>query len=830
MEDASPVDLKPTPTGVNADVMDLGMPRDGASWQPLDTSQAPATDDTGIKFAEARMKVLSEQMAQLGFNHSSIDVSHPPMAAVQKQMQGAYKVAQLPKPAITANTTIVINYSTVREAREMEKVGLSYGGRPIDAATDWKSFLAAFGFGAGVLLTVMLCFSCCRSRLMLCYSYNSFIQDVPFPASSSFFGWISDSGRLTTDDVKDFAGLDDAMFLRFTVMCTRLFAGISLMTIILNGILHGLYANGKDDSEYLLNMDDLEPGHWWIFWLQSVVTCLVIGGACYLIMREMYDFLPYRFLWLQTMPPPRCNTVLVENLPDELKSSTQVNKFFTQMLQKPGAVHEVSMVLYTGPLAKHYEDLKYWQSVLADANERARRDGRRPQLRISKTTVVDEIDHWEYQVADLTKTCSEERSQILKIQDARGGPQPNPVVSCSAFVTFKTAQDAQVAKCMVYGPNVDITVSHPPDPSDVLYHDLLMTDPHKTHFTIIGLALLAALFLFYLPTVTAIATLANAKNFEKLDPDFFSFMGRHEWMETTYNGLFQSITLTMFLLLLPTIISLICSTFFMQTSGAYAQFQLQRWYFFFLVVFGIVLNCLGDNIFYSIADLAFNPSFVISWVADNIGVASSFYLRYIPIQWGHLSLTSIRFTNMCRFLYYRRKNNPKLTRQLSEPEDQDLYGIGCRSAFLAYIAVIGLIFCQICPLVGVLACVTFGFCRIMYGYLMVFSEDRKPDLGGEYFVRQLHQIFLGLFIFVFAMIGYFKHRANNTGPATVAAGALLFLTIVYVRYFLGVQWVLLPAEDLRAMGKTQRRQSSRNTYMQPELEEVKNFSFSGSRK
>merc|ERR1719323_2372673 len=101
-------------------------------------------------------------------------------------------------------------------------------------------------------------------------------------------------------------------------------------------------------------------------------------------------------------------------------------------------------------------------------------------------------------------------------------------------------------------------------------------------------------------------------------------------------------------------------------------------------------------------------------------------------NWGTLALNLTRYFNVFKFLTLSSVCREERARELAEPEDQDWYGFGGRSARFTESMVIGLLFCSLSPLIILLTLVNFAICRAVYGYLLVFAETRKSDLGGYF--------------------------------------------------------------------------------------------------
>merc|ERR1719498_48152 len=134
-------------------------------------------------------------------------------------------------------------------------------------------------------------------------------------------------------------------------------------------------------------------------------------------------------------------------------------------------------------------------------------------------------------------------------------------------------------------------------------------------------------------------------------------------------------------------------------------------------------------------------------------------------------------------------------KELAEPEDQDYYGLGARSARFSLNLVIAIVYSSLCPMILVVTGINFLICRVLYGYLLVFAEGRKPDLGGVFWVTQLKHIQCGLFIYVVLMIGVLSARAPSLGPAIVASVALLYAIRSYFRFHSAFEWEVMPFQE-----------------------------------
>merc|ERR1719210_3261778 len=133
-----------------------------------------------------------------------------------------------------------------------------------------------------------------------------------------------------------------------------------------------------------------------------------------------------------------------------------------------------------------------------------------------------------------------------------------------------------------------------------------------------------------------------------------------------------------------------------------------------------------------------------------------------------MALELTRYIVLMKFVAVRATHGEDLAIKMSEPEDQDYHGIGGRHARMDIHLIIAIVFCTLDPVVLLIAFIVFGVKRIIYGYLIIFAETKKPDLGGVFWVNSLKHVQYGLVLYVLLMVGFLEEReGNNAGPCLV---------------------------------------------------------------
>merc|ERR1719171_2300615 len=126
-------------------------------------------------------------------------------------------------------------------------------------------------------------------------------------------------------------------------------------------------------------------------------------------------------------------------------------------------------------------------------------------------------------------------------------------------------------------------------------------------------------------------------------------------------------------------------------------------------------------------------------------------------------------------MFFRRMYDDETARGMSEPEDQDYYGIGSRSCRMTINLCIGIIYGTLSPPINLLTFIEFLICRVTYGYLLPFAETKKADLGGVFWVQQLRHVFIGNIIYCVLMTAILFGRAANHGPGIVASCGIVYI-------------------------------------------------------
>eukprot|EP00933_Yihiella_yeosuensis_P028159 TRINITY_DN21964_c0_g1_i1.p1 TRINITY_DN21964_c0_g1~~TRINITY_DN21964_c0_g1_i1.p1 ORF type:complete len:780 (+),score=109.58 TRINITY_DN21964_c0_g1_i1:106-2445(+) len=737
------------------------------------------------------------------------------MTAVSTQRKSPEDIAlkqtpKKPKPELSKESLKDDDIHTIAELT----------GVNTNSSGDLKAFLSGLLWNVITCTGCMIAFSILRLRYPLMFAYNVVKGTAPLTPSSSFYGWFTGSLAVVPEKIVGNVGLDNALMLVFCNLCIRILTLIGLPMLFVMGPMHfffgGDVAHKAGDNLSRISMGNVKTYHPWMYYLHALVVCCV----CFTLKSEVWKaqekFLQLRFDWLKNLPSLQSRTVLVQGIPEDHRSDAKVLSFFCRAFKSESVVQDAFVV-------KHLDQLEN----LAAARDLAEMSKRKAELEFKKHGIrptvangiisqavglvqgsndgpLDAIDFYCKEIEKCQSLISEERARVKKEAEEVSG-----INSQSAFVTFKTRRDAEVAKELDYTPDVDEwEVQVAPESSTIIWEGLRRNENLACVERVIAYACTAGLYIGFMPICLAITNIAYQIRLGPLQP--------------LWASLAPTIGLTTFLSFLPTVILGIFRTFFPMPARGFAQHKLQIWYFWFQVFFVILVTAVGSNVVEFIRVVSEHPTEMFSLLAVKLPSATHFYMNYLVIQWSAKCLMILRYSNLVKFFGFKALYSEDEAREMAEPEDQDYYGMGSRCARWTIEMLIGIIFSTLSPGIAILALTNFALTRIIFGYLIPFAETKKPDLGGVFWVTMLKHLLKGAVIYCVLMTGVLLKRAPNVIPGVISVCAMIYVIRAVLHFEDHFRWEKLPFVEImndEDMNSAPRSEDDTDTYEQPELRE-----------
>jgi len=689
----------------------------------------------------------------------------------------------------------------------------------LNAAGDLPVFLAGLEFNIELLVVFFVAFVVllrCFPNMMAFRATGAYLegeakrkaQSAPFTWDWNeriYFGWIWYAFAPTPEQLIESSGLDAAMLLSFTDMSLVILTGIGLPFLLIFCPIYALCGGNAagDDRLSHLGIGNVEAGSW-IFWPVAISSWYVVIFT----QRKLYNWMRYfidkRETFLLTLPTPQCTTVLVEGIPDEYCSDAALKAYFTEMYGK--VVKSAYVAKKISRLEGKIQEFVYTDRKLKETQYWIKNNPGKPKPHFRMMHGAQDYDvYYQSELDRLTQEIKAEQEQAN--MEARKSPEESTIYATNGFVTFnERAEVQQVMGTRLRIADDELVVSYPPEPADIIWSDLEETIAGRFFFHLVGYGCIVGLFLLFMPIVVAISQAANLDHLEQEIPPLKTFTDALGSFRDTLASSLASIGLTLMMSFLPTILVLIFNSFFTLIASRWAQIYIQSYYFWFLILFVLLVTAVGSSVTDFMEEIAESPFIIFSVLAQTMPLTTHFYLNYVGTQWVTHGMNLTRYMNLIKYVLFKRMMKAEDARAMAEPEDQDYYGMGSRSARFAFMLVLGLVFSSICPLLCLMVWLNFALCKLIYGYLIPYAESKKKDLGGDHFALQLIHVHLGLLIYIILMTGIMLERASTIGPGVISALSFLWWIVSFIKFRTKLHWENLCYEDVvERSGKVKMR-------------------------
>eukprot|EP00927_Polykrikos_kofoidii_P038667 TRINITY_DN33081_c0_g1_i1.p1 TRINITY_DN33081_c0_g1~~TRINITY_DN33081_c0_g1_i1.p1 ORF type:complete len:982 (-),score=173.62 TRINITY_DN33081_c0_g1_i1:88-3033(-) len=665
--------------------------------------------------------------------------------------------------------------------------------RKLNRPGDLRAFILASVVFASATLVTFWVFTELRQKYQ--HVYLSSIRNGTPPVAEvpeGRWGWVRASLSFSIEDVAEDVTLDAAMFIEFIRLCIGILRELFCPIVFILAPLHLLCGGNAagDDKLSRTGLGNVQYGsglfilHAFFVWF----VVITIEGAVH---KAMLRFIQLRHFWIQMLPPSQARTVLVTNIPDEYRSDSELRKFFCQVFPSDQVV-SAFVVKDTAVLM----DLQRQRDEeMAKILETQRRGEYVVTLTMRNT------------LEGLNRQIEQERVKVLKqaAMNVAG-------INCAAgFVTFAQRSTAEMALDMRFHEgDDDMAIMPAPDATGLRWDHLKKTAFQTQAGTIIGYGLLVVVFFAFIPTVIFLGHVAEEVS---LGP-----------LQFVWRALCPTIGLNLVMHVLPACIMWIVGRCLYLESDSHTQVITYSMYFWLQVLFVIFLYSIGTSLLHFVLEVVQSPPSLLFVTADTLPYESHFFMNFMVSQCASHAVPLLRLDVLfASFRHLVHHPQPADAAKLSEPEGQAWNGIGVRASRITLIFAVGLIYCLICPPLVVLTIIALFLCQIVYGFLLPYAENKKTDLGGAIFVRQLDDILGVSAIFCFLMTGVLYIRADGAIPSYIAGAGFLRAIWSWHKFARSHFWRRLPfakvlkcekrdtAEDANA------DESVKTAYIQPEL-------------
>lgn len=315
------------------------------------------------------------------------------------------------------------------------------------------------------------------------------------------------------------------------------------------------------------------------------------------------------------------------------------------------------------------------------------------------------------------------------------------------------------------------------NPNEVVWPSLKFPWWQKVLRQIAVVGFITALIVFWAIPVAFVGLVSN-----------ISYLMTYSWLQWlekipdaimgVVSGLLPSVLLAVLMSLVPIIMRL-CAKLAGEPSTARVELFTQNAYFVFQVVQVFLVVTLAASASSLIKQLQDNPASITSLLAERIPTASNFYISYFILQGltiasGVLSQVAgfVIFTVIYKFL----ANTPR--KMYHKWSGLSAISWGSTLPVFTNIAVIGITYSCIAPLVLGFATIGMSLFYLAFRYNVLFVTDSQIDTKGLIYPRALQQLLTGVYLAEICLIGLFA-IATAIGPLILMIIFLVFTVLFH---------------------------------------------------
>ncbi|KAI9221883.1 hypothetical protein BC828DRAFT_379847 [Blastocladiella britannica] len=626
------------------------------------------------------------------------------------------------------------------------------------------------------------------ARTMARRGLNQFFHESKVPeklpeVSNGPFDWLRVIISTTDDQVRNSAGLDAAMFVRFLFALVKTAGLMAVVGIILLVLNYTAPTWGRGASGYWSGQLSLQLSHLSIatplqlypnfIWGHVVMSYILSGAVVYLLSGLWEDYVTLRQEWFRS--PAYYNstyarTMLVTNL-----SSSMLRDNMTLA----AAMHEVNV--------KHFVSatLGLKVSVLQEAVERREKYVMELEGIIHKAFSGDLEQYKPDSAANLAlpgsalpaeaqRLCEKICALNNQISDMRRNGCEAKAIH-AGFVEFETPEETHEVVEQMHGKALDLTLETAPRPENLIWRNLGADPAMRNQLRRVGNLIVLAVCFGWLFPLAAIVPLTQPASLWKLWPDLGLFLFNNPKFSGFVQSMVPPILLNVFLIFLPVFFRKVADRQGAYTRAMRTRDTIRKMNLFYVLGF-FVLFTLMSFFFkfisgFSAADLAsavksgnagqFTNALLEKFSDIALAISAlfaekgSFWLGYVANGTGFAPVELARAAPLITSWIKRRTMSltPREELLINAPPS---FQYEIVIPMILFYTFLGLVYAWIQPLILIVVAIYLCFCYLIYKWEILYVFGRGSDSMADWFPtvyrRVIHALeaSLGLFVLLLA--------------------------------------------------------------------------------
>eukprot|EP00730_Choanoeca_flexa_P008176 TRINITY_DN12454_c0_g1_i1.p1 TRINITY_DN12454_c0_g1~~TRINITY_DN12454_c0_g1_i1.p1 ORF type:complete len:666 (+),score=162.36 TRINITY_DN12454_c0_g1_i1:270-2000(+) len=369
----------------------------------------------------------------------------------------------------------------------------------------------------------------------------------------------------------------------------------------------------------------------------------------------------------------------------------------------------------------------------------------------------DELTHLNGEFQNL-------RDQHLKQQE----------MLAAGFVIFSNLRAATIAAQVI--PTADPAIyetSQAPEPRDVVWKNLPMSQSMRGYRSKIISMAVAALVVFWLVPVTFVASLTTIENLQNIGLDV-------ESLGSTLTGIIQGIlptlALVIFMAILPMIMKAFSTMEGLPTHSEISRGTLAKLFYF--QIFNVFLASLIAASFISVAEeIANDPASIFELLGQSIPRTGTFFTNYVMLQaFGGFALmiSRIPYIVVGKILGLILHKTP---REVEQARREQRFDLAAPASLAILIFVVGMAYCVITPIITPFAFIFFGLGYLVLRYMHYYIFTPAFDSGGLLWPLIFDRLMTGIFLAQFIVVAVLGVKEGSVASPLMVP--LLIVTWMY---------------------------------------------------
>ncbi|KAG9238478.1 hypothetical protein BJ875DRAFT_450854 [Amylocarpus encephaloides] len=630
------------------------------------------------------------------------------------------------------------------------------------------------------------------------------------PLPNGLLNWIGPFWKIPDTYALQHQSLDAYLFLRFLRMTVVImFVGCCITWPVLFPVnITGGKGQEQLDMLSMSNIDKESKGGKYKYFAHAGVAWLYFGFVLFLVTRESIFYINLRQAFL--LSPMYANrissrTVLFTSVPEIYLSEAKLRQVFGSAVRRIWIGRDTEIV---DELVEKRDEAAYKLEAaevklikLANGERlKAAKNGgasgeeepisgdaesgslagrwiptkKRPSHKLGKFGLigkkVDTINWAREELATLIPATEAAQANYLAHETKLSG---------SVFIEFTRQSDAQAAfQTLSHHQALHMSPRYIGiNPNEIVWKSLKISWWQRVIRRFAVLGFITAMIVFWAIPVAFVGLVSNI-NYLMTEYTWLAWLEKiPSQILGVITGLLPSVALAILMSLVP-IVMRVMAKIAGEPSLARVELFTQNAYFVFQVIQVFLVVTLGSSASAVIQDISKDPGSTPAILAEKLPKASNFYINYFVVQGLTIAsnvISQVVGFAIFRIMYMFLAGTPR--KMYQKWSNLSAISWGSTLPVFTNIAVIGIVYSCIAPLVLGFATIGMSLFYMAFRYNILFVTDSQIDTKGLIYPRALQQLLTGVYIAEICLIGLFGIAAT-AGPLILMVIFLIF-TVLY---------------------------------------------------